>query len=210
MRCANDRLGIIGLAVDHQEIRASLSEPVLPEERVAAKPAVLCHSLKNLAISKLLQCHLPMATTCVRQVCQPQLKRTEPNSYAPFPDSTTFSLRCTAAAVDGPLQPCQDPLRSGRLQPAGQFLVTALRQPVAEVAGVAVGDPDQAHHRQRTSSYSRRPRLDTGKPAPGSGHLRDSVVARSYQWPESRDLGRLSLSRARGEAAAGCRFPVGT
>lgn len=45
---AHDRLRIIGLAVNHQPVRASRTEPVLLEEPVLAKPVILRHGSENL------------------------------------------------------------------------------------------------------------------------------------------------------------------
>ena len=69
---AHDCLRIVGLAVNHQLIRASLTEPVLFEESVLAEPVILRHGLKNLAAGQLPQCHTAMVSTCVWQSCQTQ------------------------------------------------------------------------------------------------------------------------------------------
>ncbi len=69
---AHDCLRIVGLAVNHQPIRASHAEPVLFEETVLAEPVILRHGLKNLAAGQLRQCHTAMVSSCVREICQTQ------------------------------------------------------------------------------------------------------------------------------------------
>ena len=67
MRGTHDRLRIVGLAVNHQTVRAGRAEPVLLEEPVLAKPVILRHGLENLAAGQLPQCHTDMVSTCVWQ-----------------------------------------------------------------------------------------------------------------------------------------------
>jgi hypothetical protein len=49
---ADDGLGIAGLAVVDQEIRASVAEAVFVPERLAAKPVVLLRCLQDLLTSE--------------------------------------------------------------------------------------------------------------------------------------------------------------
>ena len=67
VRGTHDRLRIVGLAVNHQTVRAGHAEPVLLEKPVLAKPVILRHGLENLAAGQFPQCHTDMVGTCVWQ-----------------------------------------------------------------------------------------------------------------------------------------------
>ena len=57
---AHDCFRIVGLAVNYQPVRASLTEPVFLEESVLAEPVILRHGLNNLVAGQLPQCHTAM------------------------------------------------------------------------------------------------------------------------------------------------------
>jgi hypothetical protein len=53
VRGADDGLGVVGLAVDHEQVGAGRSEAILLEKPVAAEPVVLGHGHQDLPLRKI-------------------------------------------------------------------------------------------------------------------------------------------------------------